>query len=384
MNLHITGDDKFIDFFIGDIEKMELTTSNDFVVYVREGRDLKYVKSKRIHKMTLNSAEWNIFFKENLEKYERVFIHYFDGLLYDIIPLLPSNVKVIWCFYGNDGFLYFPENYFLQKLTRRLSLAISDRRRGIPFKVFYPLFLLNRKIFLFTRRVKMRSAFRRVDYFANFLTSDFHLIRKKVGLQFKHVEVTLASLETIISMEASSQEQDQISFGNSILIGNSATITNNHLDLFERLLTQDTKGRKIYCPLSYGNENYADIIQERGREMFGANFIPLVNFMKLDDYNAILKDCGYVFMNHDRTQGAGNIIVSLYNGAKVFLSNQSGIYHFLVNLGVKVFSIQDDITVGDSIFVPLAETEVLLNRKLIFDYFNSEKHEKRLLTVLNV
>lgn len=384
MNLHITGDDKFIDFFITDIEKLGLVASNDFLVYTVGGRPLKYVKSERIQKITLNSSEWEVFFKESVQKYDRIFIHYFDGVLFHIVKYIPVTTKVIWCFYGNDGFLYFPENYFLQKLTWRLSKRITSRNKEIIFKMFYPLYLLNRKLFLLKRQGIMKAAFRRVDYFANYLVTDYELIKERMGLNFKHIEVTLTSLETMISMESDRMNNEAIFHGASILIGNSATNTNNHPDIFERLGKLDMAGRKIYCPLSYGNDNYAGIIEAAGKEKFGKDFIPLRDFMPLDKYNSILKDCGYVFMNHDRTQGASNVIVSLYNGAKVFLSNKSGLYHFLKKLGVKVFSVQDDINAEGNIFIPLAKEDILRNRKLIYDYYNEQKHEKRLLEVLNV
>ena len=43
----------------------------------------------------------------------------------------------------------------------------------------------------------------------------------------------------------------------SIIIGNSATETNCHMEIFEMLKGKDWTNVEIYCPLSYGDIEYA-------------------------------------------------------------------------------------------------------------------------------
>ena len=60
-----------------------------------------------------------------------------------------------------------------------------------------------------------------------------------------------------------------------ILLGNSATESNQHKEAFELLEKYKNKNIKIYVPLSYGPEKYADEIEQLGMHIFGEKFIPM-------------------------------------------------------------------------------------------------------------
>ena len=57
-----------------------------------------------------------------------------------------------------------------------------------------------------------------------------------------------------------------------ILVGNSATITNRHEEIFNLLTNLENKEFEIYCPLSYGDKIYANKIIQLGKLLFKNDF----------------------------------------------------------------------------------------------------------------
>lgn len=156
------------------------------------------------------------------------------------------------------------------------------------------------------------------------------------------------------------------SVGNDMLFGNSASPTNNHLEGFELLKKLDLKERTIFTPLSYGEPQYSKAIISHGKALFPDNFKPLTSFLPLEEYNQILSRCGIVIMNHHRPQAMGNIIASLYMGAKVFMNNTDA-YQYLKQLGCTVFLIEDDLIARnqEEVFQLLSDEQVEHNRMIL-------------------
>lgn len=130
--------------------------------------------------------------------------------------------------------------------------------------------------------------------------------------------------------------------GPDVLVGNSASPENNHLEAFSMLRKADLAGRKIVVPLSYGtSEAYCEMVCSAGRRIFGDMFEPLRKFMPLAEYNWRLKNCGRVLMNHVRQQAVGNINAALYKGAVLFLRKENPLFRFYGELGAQFYSVDD-------------------------------------------
>lgn len=123
-----------------------------------------------------------------------------------------------------------------------------------------------------------------------------------------------------------------------VLVGNSATATNRHLEIFG-LLAAKTRGvaAKIFVPLSYGDEAYAHLVESAGREMFGDSFVPLRGFSGLEDYLAFLGTIDIAIFNHRRQQAVGNIIQLLGLGKKVYMRPEVSTWKHLSGLGIVAF-----------------------------------------------
>lgn len=230
---------------------------------------------------------------------------------------------------------------------------------------------------------KLKNIYRKLRY-SNLLSNDDKNLRfiatsakrlKYCGSLFKE-EVELLKKNRILNTDVVHQyfsyypieyftggEKDQVVEGQNILLGNSASFTNNHLEAFDILKGFNLEDRKIVTTLSYGDKEYATEINRIGNETFGQKFDPLINFMPLEDYNRIMKSCGIVIMNHYRQQAVGNILSSLWFGCKVYLNEKNPVFHYLNRIGCYIFSIEKDLNPENiNALKPLLPEQIKANR----------------------
>lgn len=121
-----------------------------------------------------------------------------------------------------------------------------------------------------------------------------------------------------------------------IQIGNSADLSNNHFDILKKLEKYKIEKIKIYCPLSYGDMEYAKKVIKEGKKIFKDNFIPLTKFMEYDKYLEFLSKIDIAIFAHDRQQAIGNITSLLSMKKTVYLKGSVTTYKMLKDLGIKV------------------------------------------------
>lgn len=122
--------------------------------------------------------------------------------------------------------------------------------------------------------------------------------------------------------------------GINILLGNSASRSNNHLDALEKLQPYSSENLRIYCPLSYGDNSYGDEVAKAGQAIFGEKFIPLRDFMPFERYIELLSDIDIAVFNHNRQQGLGNTTTLLGLGKKVYLRSDTTTWKTLIGMGL--------------------------------------------------
>jgi len=158
--------------------------------------------------------------------------------------------------------------------------------------------------------------------------------------------------------------------GDDILLGNSATATNNHVEAISLLSSIELGDRKIVVPLSYGDNQYGDFIERHGNRLLGEKFMPIRRFMPIDEYNELISRCSIVIMNHRRQQALGTIYTMLYYGAKLFMDHRSIVYEFLKRHGASVFSIQDMIDLRAKAFSPISYAEKKKNIEVVESFWS--------------
>ncbi len=220
----------------------------------------------------------------------------------------------------------------------------------------------------------------RIDYFSPVLEEDYDLLKSSLkNFKPKFLDWNYGTLEDDLIRDFNSKITER-----NILIGNSATYENNHLEAFEMVAHLNLEDSKIICPLSYGEgTQYTEKIIQKGHELFGTRFHPLTEFIPIDDYRKIIGSCSIVIMNHLRQQAVGNIIMMMYLGAKIFLNTENPVYHFFKKRGAVIFS-TNELT-SQVISLPLTDGDTAVNRNILKNYWSRqvilEKTRKLIQTV---
>lgn len=163
--------------------------------------------------------------------------------------------------------------------------------------------------------------------------------------------------------------------GNVILLGNSASFTNNHAYAMKFLAQAGVGDKCIKTPISYGGSPaYRTHIKRMGSRLFDKQYEPIEYFMPLEDYNRLMSSAEVYVYGNWRQEAFGNIVIALYLGAKVFLSNKSILLEALKRKGVVLFELEK--MTSESLLVPLSEEEKLANRNLMIRMFNKERHRE--------
>ncbi|WDL75209.1 TDP-N-acetylfucosamine:lipid II N-acetylfucosaminyltransferase [Helicobacter winghamensis] len=128
-----------------------------------------------------------------------------------------------------------------------------------------------------------------------------------------------------------------------ILIGNSADPLNLHKDILNALKPYRDSNIELICPLSYGSDKeYQDEIIEYGKNIFGAKFKPLVEFMPLNVYLDLLSSLDIAIFAHKNQQAYGNIIQLLGMGKKVYMRKTTA-YNEVLKNGLKIFDFDSGV-----------------------------------------
>jgi dTDP-N-acetylfucosamine:lipid II N-acetylfucosaminyltransferase len=161
---------------------------------------------------------------------------------------------------------------------------------------------------------------------------------------------TVEKLQSVVDQEPLERE--------NILIGNSATLTNNHLDAFEFVAQccDSSAYNRVIVPLNYGDTRLTACLIGRGRQYFGDKFHPITELLEFKEYSRLIATCHTVVMNHIRQQATGNISMAALLGARIILNPRSMLTDELTDWGI-IAQKTTDMTLG-----PLGEREALHNR----------------------
>lgn len=371
--LHLATDDKFLDHAFPVFEKVYPGANNVFVFASVE--PLKHVKLRPDH---IETRQNGYFFKKPklsevlYEQYDLIVFHSLGEALYPELDNMPQETPKIWLGWGFD---YYPEllshtSLYLngtQEILSNIKNHISLKRKIIVLakKAIRLLFPLSGKV----------RAVEKITVFSPVLPKEYEMVRDsrswKCFPEFASWNYGTLEDNLIFGFEGESVT------GNAILVGNSATYTGNHVEAFSLLHQLKLKERRVIAPLSYGDAKLAEKLTAMGKEYFEDNFEPLADFMPIEDYVAVIKQCGYVIMNHVRQQAVGNIVIMLYLGARVFLRHENPVYDFLKREGVTLSTIQGLEANPQLINQPLTESERSRNRAIVSEYWGRGRAYER-------
>ena len=366
MILHLVPDEKFIDFAYDEFEKIVPGENRFLAISDQIGETFKYIKSEQIGKISTEEANTKRFM-DSLNEYECVVLHMFsmhERVKIRIVLEAQPGTKFVWLGWGGDFYHYISgshESLFLKK-TRKLWKQKNQKTR---FKNLIKSLLGHKKNHL--------RAIERVRYFAPVIPTEYDLLKSVLPqLKAEFAPFSYSNLDDMLR----GLEHHKIESQN-ILIGNSASYENNHLEVFDLLEKLDIGKRKIIVPLSYGIPDYRDLVRRQGEQMFEEHFFPLIDFMPKDKYHETIASCSIVIMNHLRQQAMGNIITMMYLGAKIFLNPKNPTFDFFKNEGAYVFSIEALSSNLSGGFDLLSVEQIVENRKILEKHWSAKAVEEK-------
>lgn len=363
-------DEKFIDAACELFEEA-LPFENEFLI-INKNNYLKYIKNtkvKIVHPFKLLKKD----FIKSLEKYDFVVLHWLDDFKKYIILNSSDKVKFLWIGWGGDYYKYINKNLFLEKTKKMKEESI--KKNDFSLQDFTKNLV---KYFLFEKKVKRyeKDILKRINFFAPVLEEEYFLIKKNISFfNAKFIDWNYGSLDNMIDYNNLGIK------GNNILLGNSATFENNHIEILQKL-NELNISTKIIMPLSYGDNQYKQFIYKYCNRL-NLNIEYLDKFIPIEEYNKIISSCSIVIMNHLRQQALGNIIISMYHGAKIFLNKQNPIFNYFMRLGANIYTI--DKLNKESINSCLSEKEILENRQILEKEWSKEvmiNKTKRLIEII--
>ncbi len=108
-----------------------------------------------------------------------------------------------------------------------------------------------------------------------------------------------------------------------IQIGNSATESMQHLKIIDLLSKFRNENIEVYAPLSYGNKEYADIVEAYGKEMLGDKFVSIRGFMPKEKYVDFITHMGIAVFGTQQQQASDNMDINLWSGNCLYLPKES-------------------------------------------------------------
>jgi len=184
------------------------------------------------------------------------------------------------------------------------------------------------------------ATFRRFHLFLNDMEEDFPLLKKWYGVSGRSIHVIYPPsipkelLESIIAYKKKRDERAHI----TILLGNSATPSNQHIEVIRLLEKYRDRNLRILCPLSYGDSDYAKHVAKYGKEVFGKKFRALTKLLPSDEYAQAISQVDVAIFNNNRQQAMANIAMTAMMGCKVYLRKDTVMWDQYVEKGLCGFS----------------------------------------------
>lgn len=221
------------------------------------------------------------------------------------------------------------------------------------------------RMYEFVRKKSLKN----IRYIITNVEADFELAKKWYGMDAKLLFMDGMSYpyNSEIYSKEKIQRKERLKY---VLLGNSASVSNHHLEAFDILKEQDDGEINIICPLSYGgNRKYVGQVIEKGKKLFGKRFEPLTDFMPLDEYNKLLEKVDIAFFYHDRQEAFSNTLTLLSSGKKVYIRRVSTLWDYFEQKGIVVH----DSEKIESEFQMSDEAAVLIKNQMLVEQIRDIK-----------
>lgn len=358
--LHILQDEKVVDSFISMME--EKYPSDSHYLVIMKGDQPKTVKSRmNVIFFQVSSTSLKKFIENDIGHYKHICLHSIGGeCFYQYI----KHKSISWVIWGADLYesLLTFKGYKLYENNRE---QLRVRAAGKPVIIYWLLTYIRDMIYFW----RQSSLLNKINYIITDNECDYNVFKRFYPkTRIRHLgSINYYPIENLVGTE----NLGKWCIGDSIWVGNSPAPNGNHIGIFRKLATFSCN-KRIYSPLSYGDKRFIKYINNKGKQLLGEAFNPLLKFLSPQEYYSMFLDVNAFIYGHYRQCGVGNILMALYFGGKVFLYNKNPLLKMYKDMSFHIFSIDDDLN-EEFAMRPLSHEERVHNRELVISIASKEQ-----------
>ncbi|EHO08782.1 hypothetical protein HMPREF9714_02153 [Myroides odoratimimus CCUG 12901] len=370
--LHILTDSKFINSHKKKFSNLIYENTYLFLLDSKEiinaDKDVLYinVNSSELKQYIQGCWNYDMIVTNGLSYYQALFINKLDK----------EFKNIYWSFFGTEVYsdnLFFARNSLLDSETY-IYYKKNWLYRGLQ-SIYHLRFL-----FIGKRgyRKEIRNAMKRCGYFLWYSFEEFQFISSKVNIKFP-------SFIQLPFLNLSFEYNKYVKKEKNILVGNSGSEYNNHIDLFYKIdsCTKDGWDYKVLVPFSYGyTYNYKRKI-DRELSSLNLDINLLTEFIPYEEYISNFEKATTAIYPSFRQMGLGNIIMCMQCGVKVYLSVKNPTYSWLIKHNFLVYSIENCLKLDiENDSLSLTEDEIMSNISGLYNLakvFSKEEFDNQIV-----
>lgn len=298
-----------------------------------------------INFMKIYMKSWNhVFITTSSREYPLNTINQDDVIVINNCDQLLFDSKVLDLVYECDQFIVsgiFTMNHVFRAFNEFVLKKVYLHFWGLDFYAYRDVCRRD----VLQAKHYMRNTIERCRGVIVLIKEDYDELRKVFYISKKRFVASMPEdpLNTI-DLDKYTGDKDKNVCGKSIrkiLVGNSATKTNQHAEVYNVLKEVDLRQVEIYSSLSYGDEKYRKEVIAEGVSCFGKKFKPVTELMDRQAYLSYLNMMDVGIFNNNRQQALGNIFYLLDMGKKVYIRKDIPTWKLLKRLGYKIFDVEE-------------------------------------------
>lgn len=354
--VHIFTDSKFIPWVKSSFAQHAWEST--FIVLQASSSTVAHTVNEVIYVPIEN--DWKSKVLKIIDTSQIVFHYFLDNHKASLVIDSSGPAIHCWCFYGAEIYQQTPlfRDILYGPVTRKYLWLLPEIRYRVKLRSFYYRMLKREK----PPVTLLQQAIKKISGILWYVPEEIAFINTRIKLPPWYNFQFFSFSDIIPDPEARCQSNNH-----KILVGNSATIENNHLDVLNALQQVQNPTYSVSLPMTYGLfPRYKSLVKRKFSKALKERAFFLENHMPLEKYYSYLSEHPTAAFLHHRQQALGNVLYMLYIGAKVYLSRDNIIVQWLRNNQVRVFIFEDefvnDLNTGNMI---LEETIAEENRKRI-------------------
>lgn len=335
MICHIMPDEKFTVRVVEFFDEQYKNQENYFIIYN---------ENKRFY----NGTSTNVYMCDSLLQE--------NGKITDIMR--KADKIIIHGFGAEQVVNYFNKHPFFLKKSAVMIWG-GDLYNDFLYLEKHKGVCLRRRYFLWKKKVMIKK----VRQFITFTYSDYDYAHEHMGVKGKRFDGLYPSNLPLKDLKKIGETIERKRDTARILVGNSATITNNHFEVFSVLKQFVNEDIEIFCPLSYGDMDYAREVEKTGISLFGNKFHAIKEYMSIEEYAKFLSSMDVAFFIFDRQQATANLEILGYFGVKVYLKQTCALWnHYVLRDNCSFFPFDEVANIGFKELIYFSDVDKKNNR----------------------